>query len=207
MFLQMPIWIALWSALNTTFELRHASFLWGFTWIHDLAKPDRLIRFPADWAFTIPIIHTHVDALNVLPIILAGVFYLQQKFTPKPPTMTPEQAQQQKIMQGMMVFLFPLFLYAQPSGLNLYIMTSTAIGIWESKRIRAHIKAKEEAEKAGVVIVDADPPTTSGPGVKRRKDEPIGKPRGGKPEPAAPTNWLARKLAELQDKAEQAKRQ
>jgi membrane protein insertase Oxa1/YidC/SpoIIIJ len=206
----MPIWIALWSALNTTFELRHASFLWGWTWIHDLAKPDRLIRFPGA-GFTIPILGTHVDALNLLPIILAGVFYLQQKFTPKPPTMTPEQAQQQKIMQTMMVFLFPLFLYAQPSGLNLYIMTSTAIGIWESKRIRAHIKEKEEAEKAGIVIVDAEP--TSGGGGKRRRDEPgqggarvrgIGSPK----QPQAPAGgWLARKLAELQEKAEQAKRQ
>jgi YidC/Oxa1 family membrane protein insertase len=216
MFLQMPIWIALWSALNTTFELRHASFLWGWTWIHDLAKPDRLIRFPGA-GFTIPLLGTHVDGLNLLPIILAGVFYLQQKFTPKPPTMTPEQAQQQKIMQGMMVFLFPLFLYAQPSGLNLYIMTSTAIGIWESKRIRQHIKEKEEAEKAGIVIVDADPP--SGGGGKRRKDEPphggggggggarvrgIGSPK--QPLPAS-GNWLSRKLAELQEKAEQARGQ
>jgi YidC/Oxa1 family membrane protein insertase len=218
MFLQMPIWIALWSALNTTFELRHASFLWGWTWIHDLAKPDRLIRFPEGYGFTIPLLGTHVDALNLLPIVLAFVFYLQQKFTPKPPTMTPEQAQQQKIMMWMMIFLFPLFLYAQPSGLNLYIMTSTAIGIWESKRIRQHIKDKEEAEKAGMVIVDAEPPTGGGGGGgggggKRRKDDPpqggakvrgIGSPKAPKP---ATGGWLTRKLAELQEKAEQARRQ
>jgi membrane protein insertase Oxa1/YidC/SpoIIIJ len=127
--------------------------------------------------------------------------------------MTPEQAQQQKIMQGMMVVLFPLFLYAQPSGLNLYIMTSTAIGIWESKRIRQHIKEKEEAEKSGVVIVDAEPSSGSG---KRRKDDPpggggsarvrgIGGPK--QPQPAAGGNWLTRKLAELQEKADQARRQ
>ena len=46
MFLQMPIWVALWSALQGTFELRLAPFLWGFTWIKDLAKPDHLITFP-----------------------------------------------------------------------------------------------------------------------------------------------------------------
>jgi YidC/Oxa1 family membrane protein insertase len=211
MFLQMPIWIALWSALNTTFELRHANFLWGWTWIHDLAKPDRLIRFPGA-GFTIPLLGTHVDGLNLLPIILAGVFYVQQKFTPKPPTMTPEQAQQQKIMQGMMVFLFPLFLYSQPSGLNLYIMTSTAIGIWESKRIRQHIKEKEEAEKAGLVIVDGEPTTIEGGGGgKRRKDEGGGRgaQRIGGPKQPQPAQggWLARKLAELQEKAEQARRQ
>ena len=52
MFLQMPIWIALWSALNTTFELRQAPFLWGWTWIDDLARPDALIQF--NRTFTLP---------------------------------------------------------------------------------------------------------------------------------------------------------
>ena len=122
--------------------------------------------------------------------------------------MTPEQEQQQKIMQGMMVFLFPLFLYAQPSGLNLYIMTSTAIGIWESKRIRKHIKEKEEAEKAGVVLIDA-PPTKKG-----RGKEPIvtgkgkGKGGGGTGEKGRVAGgFLGRWLAQLQEKADQARRQ
>src|SRR5437870_6620714 len=48
MFLQMPIWIALWSALQSTFELRHAGFLrFGpvhLTWISDLSQPDHLIQ-------------------------------------------------------------------------------------------------------------------------------------------------------------------
>jgi YidC/Oxa1 family membrane protein insertase len=210
MFLQMPIWIALWSALNTTFELRHSKFLWGLTWIDDLAKPDRLIPFSAGWGFRIPLIGTIVDAVNVLPILLAVVFYLQQKYTPKPATMTPEQAQQQKIMMWMMVLLFPLFLYGQPSGLNLYILTSTAIGIWESKRIRAHIKEKEEQEKAGLVLVDAEPssPTTRDNG-KLKGPGKGGKGGTGNSGAAqqAPQGWLARKLAELQEKAEQAKRQ
>jgi len=46
--------------------------------------------------------------------------------------------------------------------LNLYILTSTGIGIWESRRIRAHIKEKEEQEKAGLVLVDAEPTKDSG---------------------------------------------
>src|SRR2546423_15652501 len=49
MFLQMPIWIALYNSLQNTFELRQAPFLHPFgiplTWIHDLAKPDALIGF------------------------------------------------------------------------------------------------------------------------------------------------------------------
>jgi YidC/Oxa1 family membrane protein insertase len=152
MFLQMPIWIALYSALQNEIELRQASFLWGMTWIHDLARPDRLINWDAH-AFTIPLIGLHVASLNVLPIFMAVVFFLQQRYTPKPPAATPEQESQQKMMQWMSM-LFPLFLYSAPSGLNLYILTSTTIGILESKRIRDHIKQKEEEEKSHRVTVE-----------------------------------------------------
>ena len=201
MFLQMPIWIALWSSLQTTFELRQSPFLWGYTWIDDLAKPDALVSWtPINLFFGI-----QIGGLNILPILLAVVFFLQQKMQPKPPAMTPEQEQQQKMMQWM-TLLFPIFLYGGPSGLNLYILTSTTIGIIESKRIRDHIKQREEAEKEGKVIIDA-PPTRA---ARRKRDDeegPLGRPRGKEPPKPAPTGWLARKLAELGEKAEQIKRE
>ena len=187
MLLQMPIWFALWSALQSTFELRHASFLWGMTWIHDLAQPDRLLKFApvSIWFF-------HLDGLNVLPILMGVVFWIQQKLTPKPAAMTPEQAQQQKMMQYMSL-LFPLLFYSGPSGLNLYMLTSTGIGIWESKRVRDHIKAKEEAEKAGRVIVEAKPTRAS----RRLAREDTGEPK---------KTGIAGWLAQLQDRAEALRR-
>ncbi len=174
MFLQMPIWIALWSSLQSTFELRHAPFLWGLTWIKDLAQPDWLWHFPKS---PINLFFTSVDAVNLLPILMGVVFYLQQKMTPKPAAMTPEQAQQQKMMQWMSL-LFPLLLYSGPSGLNLYILTSTAIGIWESKRVRDHIEAQEAAEKEGKVIVDAKASRASRRHAKEERGEEGGKKRG-----------------------------
>lgn len=190
MFLQMPIWIALWSALQTTFELRQSPFLWGFTWIKDLAKPDSLVTFNEPihlfWGITI-------GGINLLPILLAAVFWVQQKMTPKPAATTPEQEQQQKMMQWMSL-LFPVFLYNGPAGLNLYIMTSTGIGIIESKIIRDHIKQREEAEKEGRVIVDA-PPTR---GSKRREREPATEPK---------KKGLFGVLADLQARAEEMRRE
>src|ERR1041385_7128215 len=162
MFLQMPIWIALWQALQTTFELRQADFLWGALWFHDLSRPDRLIAFSQP--FVIPLLGWQLRSINLLPILLAVVFYLQQEFTPKPPATTPEQETQQKMMKWMSL-LFPIFLYSQPSGLNLYILTSTSIGIVESKRNRDHIKQKEEEEKAGKIFVDAPK------GMKKKRDD------------------------------------
>lgn len=162
MFLQMPIWIALWSALQSTFEIRQAPFLTlgghHLTWVHDLAQPDRLITFKTP----ISLFFFHVDALNLLPILMGIVFYLNQKLMPQPMALKPEQAQQQKMMQWMSLLMFPIFLYTSPSGLNLYIFTSSLIGIFESKRIRAHIKEKEEREASGAVVVDAPRKTKTG---------------------------------------------
>jgi membrane protein insertase Oxa1/YidC/SpoIIIJ len=98
----------------------------------------------------------------------------------------------------MSVLLFPLFLYNGPSGLNLYILTSTTIGIIESKSIRKHIKEREEAEKAGRIIVDAAP--------SRRKRGGSG--AGPSTELATPkkTGFMA-KIAELQQRLEQMRRE
>ena len=194
--LQMPIWIALWAALQSTFELRHAPFLWNMTWIKDLSQPDRLIAFEPFKLPILGIVMGPIDGLNILPILLGFVFYVSAKLQPKPPTMTPEQEQQQKMMLVMMPLLFPLMLYSGPSGLNLYILTSTAIGIWESKRVRAHIKAQEEREKAGPVIVDAP--------ARKGGKEPA---KTGAAKPAKAAGGLAGWLANLQQRAEELRRE
>jgi YidC/Oxa1 family membrane protein insertase len=201
MFLQMPIWIALWQALQTTFELRQAPFLYYFgkhlTWIHDLSKPDHLIELSQPLFANVWWLPT-ISGLNVLPILMGLVFWIQMKIQPKPAAMTPEQEQQQKMMLVMMPVLFPLMLYSGPSGLNLYIMTSTFLGIIESKIVRDHIKKKDDAEKAGKVIVDAGKKFKGGgtPPPKKKKGPDGDKPRGI-------MGWFA----ELQERAEQIRRE
>lgn len=152
MFLQMPIWIALYAALQSTFELRQAPFLFGLTWISDLSKPDHLWNFGTFHLFGI----LPFSGLNLIPFLLSIVFYLQFKFTPKPAIQTPEQIQQQKLLQWMTP-LFPIFLYNMPAGLNIYILTSTTFGILENKLIRDAIKRKEAAETDNKVFVDVAP--------------------------------------------------
>ncbi len=198
MFLQMPIWIALWTALQSTFDLRLSPFLqFGrvhLTWISDLARPDALISWKA---VTLPIVNVQIDSLNLLPLLLAVVFYMQQKYTPKPVATTPEQAQQQKMMTWMSTLMFPIFLYKGPAGLNLYIFASTLFGIIESKVVRDHIKQREEAEKSGRVIVETRPTR----GARRRGgDDDLGTPK-------KPAGKWAQWLADLQAKAEQIKRE
>jgi YidC/Oxa1 family membrane protein insertase len=165
MFLQMPIWIALWSAVYTSIDLRGAAFL-PF-WITDLSAPDALVRFST---VTIPLLGWKLDSLNLLPILMGIAFYLQQKLMP-PQTAapTPEAAQQQKMMMIMMPLLFPLMMYKAPSGVNLYIMASTFAGVVEQYFIKKHIREKEQAESQGLVAVTSK----TGGKVKKKKPKPF----------------------------------
>lgn len=163
MLVQMPIWIALWSAVYTSIDLRGAAFL-PF-WITDLSVPDALFRWPA---VTIPLLNWKLESLNLLPILMGVAFYFQQKLMPTQASAAtnPQMAQQQKMMQIMMPLLFPLMLYTAPSGVNLYIMSSTFAGVIEQHVIRKHIKEKEEQEAQGLV------PTTKKAGGKFKKKKP-----------------------------------
>jgi len=185
MFLQMPIWIALYSGLSSTFELRQAPFLYNLTWIHDLSKPDHLVQFSQPLSFYF----IHLDGINVIPILMGFAFFLQQKLTPKPPAATPEQQQQQQMMQWM-TLLFPLMLYSSPAGLNLYIFTSTCFGIIEARIIRKHIAERKALQPSGPTFVDGEivPP-------KNPYEKPAAKKPGG----------IMGFLAGLQEKAEQLK--
>lgn len=166
MFVQMPIWISLYSAIYASISLRGAAFL-PF-WITDLSAPDALFRFST---VTIPLVGWEIDSFNLLPILMGFAFYFQQKLMPKPATAgtNPQIAQQQKMMMVMMPLLFPLMLYKAPSGLNLYIMASTFAGVIEQKVIRKHISEKEEAESKGLVAVTSK----TGGKVKKKKPKPF----------------------------------
>jgi YidC/Oxa1 family membrane protein insertase len=163
MMVQMPIWIALWSAVYASIDLRGAAFL-PF-WITDLSVPDALVRFST---LTIPLLGWKIESLNLLPLLMGVAFYLQQQLMPSQANASanPQMAQQQKMMKIMMPLLFPLMLYKAPSGVNLYIMASTFAGVIEQYVIRKHIREKEQAESKGLVAA------TSKTGGKAKKKKP-----------------------------------
>lgn len=120
MFLQFPIWISLFQILKSSIELRHAPFV---GWVDDLSQADRL-----------PFGMFGLETINVLPILMAMATMAQMRFQPKPAD--ESQAQMQKTMGLMMPFVMLIFLYRYPSGLSLYIFTSSLIGIFEFQVIR-----------------------------------------------------------------------
>ena len=99
--LQIPVFIALYSALSGAVELRHAPFM---LWLSDMSAP---------------------DGLGITPILMGVSLYFQQKLTPTAATMDPMQ---QKIMQYLPL-VFTIFTFTFPAGLTLYWLTSNLLSI------------------------------------------------------------------------------
>ncbi len=124
-FLQMPVFIGLYSALRTSFDLRQAPF---FGWIHDLSCPDRLLELD----LRLPLL-PDVRYLNLLPILMVVLWVLQQRGMPKP---ADEQAARMQKMMMFMPVVFGVMLYNYAAGLSLYMITTSGCSIVEQKVIR-----------------------------------------------------------------------
>lgn len=113
---QLPIWWALYTLLNSSIDLRGASFLW----FSDLSRPERLFSIGT-------------FDVRLMPLLLGAVTWLQMKLTPS----VGADPVQQKMMQWMMPTMFVFFMWSLPAGLVVYIFTSTLVGIiqqWMLKR-------------------------------------------------------------------------
>jgi YidC/Oxa1 family membrane protein insertase len=101
MFLQMPVWFGLNTALRGAIEMRHATWLW----VVDLSSK---------------------DPFYILPVLMGVSMYLVSKMTP----MTSTDPQQQMMMKIMPVSMAAIFMISPiSSGLAVYILTSSVVGI------------------------------------------------------------------------------
>lgn len=97
--IQIPFFIALYSTLLASVEMRGAPWL---GWIHDLAAPDPFF---------------------ILPIVMMASMFVQYKLNPAPPD--PTQAKMMLIMP--LVFGFTFFFF--PAGLVLYWVVNNGLSI------------------------------------------------------------------------------
>lgn len=152
MFLQMPIWIALYATLFFAAELRHQAGFYGLfqwlghpTFLADLSVPDMLYQLTTKpEGIHIPLLSSllgPIHGINILPLIFAGVLHVHQTYlSPQTTNLTPEQESQQKMIKWMSVVMVPLFMYNAPAGLTIYFLANSTLGILEHKRIRKHIE-------------------------------------------------------------------
>lgn len=96
--IQLPIFLALFNALRTSWALHGAKFVW---WLTDLSAK---------------------DPYYVLPILMGGVMFLQQRGN-IPPGTDPAQAAMFKYMPLIFTLVFMNF----PSGLVLYWLTNSLL--------------------------------------------------------------------------------
>ena len=112
---QIPVFIALYWVLLETVELRQASFMF---WLNDLA--------------------TH-DPFFVLPLLMGGSMFLQQRLSPTPPD--PIQA---KVMMFLPIIFTGFFLFF-PSGLVLYWLVNNVLSITQQWVITKRIEGGKAA--------------------------------------------------------------
>ncbi|WP_148313586.1 membrane protein insertase YidC [Sorangium cellulosum] len=115
MLLQMPVWFALYTALQTAVELYHTPF--GPV-IPDLSAPGKYF---------------------IIPIVLGASSFIQQKLMP--PQGDPAQ---QKMMLYLMPGIFTAMMLFLPAGLGVYMLTNTWLGIGQQVLVERYLKARDE---------------------------------------------------------------
>lgn len=156
LFFQFPVFVALYSCLNTAVDLRLSSFLW----IDNLAAPDAIVQMP----FSLPFLGSD---FNLLPCITVVLFLIQQKLFMPPPA--DEQAEiQQKMMNFMTIFMGVMFWHV-PAGLCIYFIASSLWGIAERKLLGTGSVSLGSVAVDDIDVDDPEKPTVK---VKQTGAEP-----------------------------------
>ncbi len=111
----MPVWFALYTTLQTAVELYNIPFLW----FPDLSLPDPYF---------------------VLPFVIGGTSFVQQKMMPMQGDPT-----QQKMMLYMMPAMFTVFMLFLPAGLGVYMFTNGVLGIIQQQAVEYHARRSTAA--------------------------------------------------------------
>lgn len=137
MFLQIPIFFALYKVLMLTIEMRHQPFV---LWIKDLSAPDPLhiLNLFGLLDFNPPAFL----GIGVLALLLGITMWLQFKLNPA--QMDPTQQQIFMIMPWMMMFIMAPF----AAGLLVYWITSNLLTIAQQKWLYSRHPALREPVKA-----------------------------------------------------------
>ncbi|HTK74432.1 MAG TPA: membrane protein insertase YidC [Gemmataceae bacterium] len=195
LFLQMPVFLGLYFALQESFFFRLERFLW----IRNLTAPDMLIW----WGEKIPWISDPASQgsplylgpyFNLLPVLAVTLMVIQQQMM-TPPTADEQMQQTQKMMKWMMIIMGLMF-YKMPSGLCIYFIATTLWGFFERKLSKKKLAADAAGGKPGTGDGQASPNGKT-PGPRGR-----GKSRDKQPEsqPSRFAEWWARVLKEASKK-------
>ncbi len=138
LFIQIPIFVALYKLLLQDIDLRGEPFLW----FSDLSQPDRLFYL----GVSLPLLGSY---FNLLPLITAITQMLSSKFMQTSMPTDPQQAQIQKMMIYFMPFFILVLTYRFPAGLMQYWLVSNIWQVLQQLWVNKHMRKPEAATAAG----------------------------------------------------------
>ncbi len=144
LFLQLPVFVGMFSVFDLSIELRGEPFV---IWITNLAEPDMLLgpwKPISIWLLFGTLV---IESLNLLPILMMITWFLQAYFAPRSPD--PQMRTQQKMMMAMPL-VFGLACYGYASGLSLYFFVNSLLAMGEQKLIKKYfLKPRSSGQKSG----------------------------------------------------------
>jgi YidC/Oxa1 family membrane protein insertase len=114
--LQMPVWWALYTSLQTAVELYHTPF---GPFVPDLSAPGKYF---------------------IIPALLGVSSFLQQQLMPM-----QGDPMQQRMMKWMMPTIFTVMMLFLPAGLGIYFLTNTWLGIVQQVAVERYYKTQESS--------------------------------------------------------------
>jgi YidC/Oxa1 family membrane protein insertase len=128
LFVQLPIFIALYKVLMLSIEMRHQPFV---LWIKDLSAPDPLT--PVNLFGLLPFTPPPILHLGVLAIALGVLMWAQMRLNPA--ATDPAQQQVMKFMPWMMMLFFaPL-----AAGIQVYYVANNLLTLLQQQFLNARI--------------------------------------------------------------------
>ncbi len=120
---QMPVWFAMYTTLQTAAEMYNTKFLW----FADMSAPDKYY---------------------ILPLVLGAFMIVQQRLVPQ----QGMDAVQQKMMTYMMPIIFTVMMLFLPAALGIYMLTNSVLGIVQQLAIE-HISPRTGTSGKGEIII------------------------------------------------------
>jgi len=164
--IQMPILILLFQVLRE-FKGKIYEVYQGFPgflpfWLKDLSLPDQLIHLPGDGIFGI-------QYIGIMPLLIGASMFYQQKMTTASAATGKDGGsaeQTQKMMTIMMPLLIGFMSFTLPSGLTLYWLTSTLLGIGQQYLINKKMPTE-------VVDVKTSAPKEKEKSIREKTEKPV----------------------------------
>lgn len=143
MVIQIPIFIALYTAFSDTVDLWNTPFLW----IKDLSEPDTVFTTPK-------LALLGAISLNVLPLVMVITQVFQSRMT------TVSTDPNQKMMMYLMPVIMLYFFWSMPAGVTMYWTMQNILSIAQQVYTNKFVKEESKPNKSSTPPPKSTPPAT-----------------------------------------------